>query len=237
LFLQYIKGFVLLLFRKRKKSINSKKFIPKLVGLVALILVLFVSSRPALAQGGQKVIQLSGVVVGVDSTTGVPGVHIYVPKAGRGVTSNQYGYFSMPVLVGDSVVISSVGYKRQHLIISGQAGTNQTVIIELQEDTTILPDVVIYPFPPEQLFKEAILAMNVPYGDGFRTGNAGLSDETLAEMFAAMPMDASMNYNYYINQQFKYSGDRFGPRPNPLLNPFAWAQFIKSIKRGDYKRK
>ncbi len=29
--------------------------------------------------------------------SGVPGVHVYVPKAGRGTTSNNVGFFSMAV--------------------------------------------------------------------------------------------------------------------------------------------
>ena len=39
------------------------------------------------SQGQNKIIQLSGVVVGKDSISGVGGVHIYVPAAGRGTTS------------------------------------------------------------------------------------------------------------------------------------------------------
>ena len=61
----------------------------------------------------KRVIQLSGVVLEEDSVSGVPvpGVHIYVPKAGRGTTTNGMGFFSMPVLEGDEIIISAVGYR------------------------------------------------------------------------------------------------------------------------------
>ena len=65
----------------------------------------------------KKVIQFSGVVVEKDSTVGIPGVHIYVPGKRRGTAANYYGYFSFPVLVGDTVLFSAVGYHKKQFII------------------------------------------------------------------------------------------------------------------------
>jgi hypothetical protein len=51
------------------------------------------------------------------------------------------------------------------------------------------------------------------------------------------PMDASMNYNNYIENQTSklyYFGQQ---QPFNFLNPFAWAKFIKAWKDGDFKRK
>lgn len=189
------------------------------------------------AQGNNAVIQFSGVVVGEDSTSGVPGVHIYVPKAGRGTTSNRYGYFSMPVLSGDSIIISAIGYSRQHFIIPSGQGESLTVVVELTEDTTYLPTVEIFPYPTEALFKEAILALELP--EQIDKGSPNMGEDVLARMFRDMPMDGSMNHSYYMEQQFhqmhnKYSNPYYN---NPLLNPLNWAKFIKSIKNGDLKKK
>ncbi|CAA9281260.1 MAG: hypothetical protein AVDCRST_MAG95-3325, partial [uncultured Adhaeribacter sp.] len=63
----------------------------------------------AAAQGRAAVVQFSGIVASGDSLYGVPGVTVYVPKAGRGTATNEYGYFSMPVLAGDSVVVRALG--------------------------------------------------------------------------------------------------------------------------------
>ena len=189
------------------------------------------------AQGGNPVIQFSGIIVGEDSTSGVPGVHVYVPKAGRGTTSNQYGYFSMPVLKGDSIVISTIGYTRQHYIVPGDEGESITVVVELTADTTFLPIVEIFPYPTEELFKEAILALELPEQLGKDSPNMG--EDVLARMFRDMPMDGSMNHSYYMNQQFHQMHNRFS-NPyynNPLLNPLNWAKVIKSIKNGDLKKK
>src|SRR5215218_9108602 len=89
----------------------------------------------ARAQGKPQVIQFSGLVTSGDSLYGVPGVTVYVPKAGRGTVTNDYGYFSMAVLAGDSVVIRAVGY--QHLTVKIPKNYNKqsySVILELKED-------------------------------------------------------------------------------------------------------
>lgn len=193
-------------------------------------------SGEALAQGRPNVIQLSGLVLGEDSTSALVGANVYVPTAGRGTSTNQYGYFSLPVLPGDSVVFSTVGYKRQYYLVPENQKESLTVIVELDTDTTFLPAVEVFPYPTEEIFKEAILALKLPDEGQYANMRENLAEDLLARMFEAMPMDGSMNHRYFMNQQF----DRVqyaGPRPNPLLNPFAWAEFIKSIKRGDLKKK
>lgn len=211
---------------------NIKKLIPFL--LFATVILMLVSEQ---AEAQRRVIQFSGVVVGEDSTSGVPGVHIYVPKAGRGTTSNMYGYFSMPALVGDSVVIQAMGYKNQHYTIPGDQGESITVVVELMTDTTYLPTLEIFPYPTEQMFKEAILALKLP--DPVDENSPNLGPEVLAQMAREIPMDGAMNHSYYMEQQFFREHNRYtNPRyNNPLLNPINWAKFIKSIKRGDFKQK
>jgi hypothetical protein len=207
------------------------------LGIVLLVAVLFIG-EDAFAQGRDlQIIQFSGVVLRPDSTGGVLGVHVYVPKAGRGTTTNQFGYFSMPTLVGDSVVISAVGFQKQHYKIPGNQGENITVIIPLEEDTIMLPEIEVFPYPTEELLKEAILAMRLPNAADYDAINQNLNEQVMAEMFRTMPMDGSQNYKYYMNQRLTYMNDGIGPRYNPLFNPFAWGEFFKSLKRGDLKRK
>lgn len=191
----------------------------------------------AYSQGKRQVIQFSGVVVGEDSTSGVPGVHIYVPKAGRGTTTNGYGYFSMPVLANDSVVVSAIGYQKQYFIIPETERQGITVAIELLSDTTYLPTVEIFPYPTEEHFKEAVLAMQLPDEGNYSRIRENMNEEVLARMFRDLPMDGSANYKHNMEQQFFNTHRRGGVVMNPLLDPFAWSNFIKSIKRGDFKKK
>jgi hypothetical protein len=183
------------------------------------------------SQSHKRVIQLSGVVISMDSTEGpLPGVHVYVPKAGRGTTTNRAGFFSMPVLVGDSVVISSVGYVRRSYIVPDHPSDFLTIVIEMAQDVTMLKDLVISQFPTEEVFKQAILALNVPLDDrGIDQRN--LNAELLALMLKTTPMDGAANYRYYINQYAGSVQDKFQPRMNPFLNPFNWARFFRDLKK------
>src|SRR5690606_14981895 len=108
---------------------------------ISILILVFGTIVPGNAQQKKRVIQLSGVVLEEDSVSGapVPGVHIYVPKAGRGTTTNGMGFFSMPVLEGDEVVISAVGYDRQNVTVETDWPEFQTIIITLTQDTTFLP--------------------------------------------------------------------------------------------------
>ena len=212
---------------------SGKHIFSLLIILGALILF---TNGDAMAQGRQAV-QVSGGIIGSDSTSGVPGVHIYSPRSGRGTTSNEYGYFSYPFVSNDSIIVSAVGYQKYSFLVPRDQGDNITVIIELREDTTYLPAVEVFPFPTEKLFKEAILAMQLPNEEGYKSMRQNLDDDLLARMARDMPMDGSMNYKYYQNQQFNNMNNKYGMYTIPLLNPFAWANFIKSIKRGDFKKK
>jgi hypothetical protein len=178
-------------------------------------------------QSQKRIIQLSGVTIAKDSIM-VPGVHIYVPKAGRGTVSTSMGYFSLAVLPGDSVVISSVGFKRQSMIVPNSISDFVTIVVEMVEDVTYLQEVKIMAFPTEEVFKEAVLALNIPMETGLNQRN--LNAELLALMMRSTAMDGNLNYRYYIDQYANSVNDKYQPRTNPFLNPFNWAKFFKQLK-------
>lgn len=200
---------------------------------VFLLAVVVGATLPAAHSHGQgarrHLIQLSGIVLGEDSTMGLPGVHVYVPKAGRGTSTNPTGFFSTPVLAGDSIVISSVGYIRQSYIVP--ENTNEdflTIVVEMTADNTLLREVTILPFPTEEVFKQAVLALNVPMDNGIDRRN--LNAELMALMMRTTPMDGNLNYRYYMEQ---YNRDIYNKQmgvTNPFLNPFNWVRFFRDLK-------
>src|SRR5882757_9025333 len=197
------------------------------VYLLALVVTVWgmAMTSEAQAQNRRKVIQLSGIVLGEDSVSGIPGVHVYVPKAGRGTTTNNVGFFSMPVLVGDSVVISAVGYIRRSMIVPNYPDEFMTVVIEMTEDNTVLKDVTILPFPTEEVFKQAVLALNIPTNDN-GIDKRNLNAELMALMMRSTPMDGNLNYKYYMDQYNQSLYDKSAVRTNPFTNPFNWARFF-----------
>src|SRR5688572_25925555 len=180
------------------KRFFVKRLVERATIAVALILLFILAAGHVQAQHKKRVIQLSGVILGEDSVSGLPGVHIYVPKAGRGTTSNAVGFFSMPVLTGDSIVVSYVGYEHQYYKVPADAPEYQTVIVPLVQDTTYLKEVVVYDFPTEEVFKEAVLALNVQVDPNERIDQKNLNRELLALMLKTTPMDGYQNQRYYL---------------------------------------
>ncbi len=203
--------------------------------IIALfLLITSIQGSNAFAQFGskkEKIVQFSGIVIG-ENNLQLPGVHIYVPKSGRGTTSNVYGYFSMPVIVGDSIVFSSVGYEKFSVIIP-DGRERIRAQIKLTVDITYLENVDISPFLSEENFKQAILALELPNEEDLIAQR--LDGASMAYMIQNTPYDGALNARYYLNQQIYYQQDKYMPRSNPLLNPFAWAQFFKSIKKDKNK--
>jgi CarboxypepD_reg-like domain len=221
-----------------KSRITTIGKVQGLVFVASLLLLLVGAIFPGNAQTKKRVIQLSGVVLEEDSVSGVPvpGVHIYVPKAGRGTTTNGMGFFSMPVLEGDEIVVSAVGYDRQNVTVASDWPEYQTIIITLTQDTTFLPEVVIFPFPTEEVFKQAVLAMNMPL-DNNGIDKRNFNEELLALMIKTTPMDGYQNQRYYLDQWANSATNKFQPVTNPFLNVFNWAKFFSSLKESDKKKK
>jgi len=196
----------------------------------ALLLAFIICWAPSsLKAQSQKIIQLTGVVLAADGSTELPGIHVYVPAYGRGTTTNAYGYFSMPALVGDQVVISSIGFVKQQFVVPDTQNGRVNVIFQLETDTVYLENIDITPYLSEKMFKQVLLTMNLPEQN--ETIGNRLDGNTLAEMSRNMPYDAGLNASYYFNQQQYYMQDSYGPRSNPFLNPFNWAKFIKSLNK------
>lgn len=197
-----------------------------------LLTVFLIVGHIILAQETEKnVIQFTGVIFGADSTSVVPGTHVYIPASGRGTTSNPYGFFSLPVLEGDSVIFSAVGYKRAYYIIPQHDGESSLrVVISLQDDVTFLEEVEIRPYPTETMFKEALITMELPEQKKFLNIYQWLNSQEVMQAYMRIPA-SNANHQYYMQLQRQAYINRYSPPQNQLLNPFAWSNFLKSLKR------
>ena len=205
----------------------------KSVILSVLIIAFAAITQEAFSQKERRIIQLSGIVLGIDDkdiATQLPGVTIYVPKAGRGTHTNEVGFFSMPVLVGDSIIISYVGYERQSYKVPDHPSEYLTLVIQMRPDVTYLEPAIILPFPTEEVFKEAVLALNIPTDDQ-SIDRKNINAELLALMLKTTPMDGPGNQRYYLSQMAASQGTQYAPVTNPLFNPFNWAKFFRSLKQ------
>ncbi|WP_273213082.1 carboxypeptidase-like regulatory domain-containing protein [Runella zeae] len=220
----------------QQKNIYSFLFLLLLcMGLVV------VSSDETQAQGQVKSIMFTGRVVGVKGTQTLSKAYIFIPRAGRGTLADEGGYFALPVFPGDSVVFSYLGYQKQyHVIPRRHMEESYSAIILMKEDIKTLAEVKVYPYATEEEFKKAIIAMKLP--DEFERENLekNTRQELLMQMAAATPMSAASNYRSFMDQQIfgrENAANRSFTTAFPFLNPFAWANFLKSVKNGDLKKK
>jgi hypothetical protein len=193
------------------------------------------------AQGEQKAIIFSGIVVGGKASDRLPGAAIYIPKAGRATLAQSDGSFTIAVFPGDSIVYSYLGYKKQyHKIPRNYNSDTYSAIVAMQEDVTLLSEVKIYPYATEEEFKKAFLALKLPDQADRDALARSTNIDYINRMAATMPNNAQTNYRYTMDQQLfgrEAAGNKNFATSFPFLNPFAWAKFVKSVKNGDLKQK
>jgi len=220
-----------------------------MVKQLLLLVLLCGLALPVLAQKQPKPLQFSGMTVTEDSLGILPYVTVLVKNRYKGTISDQHGFFSFVALTGDTVQFSAIGYRNNYFIVPESDRNLFSVLMPLEKDTIELPMAVIYPWPSKEAFKEAFLALQVD-DDMYDRARKNLEGQLLAEISQKMTMDGSENQKLFMQKmiaQTYYAGgqqnfQQFGgpggiPIPSSLLNPFAWAEFVKAVKRGDFKKK
>jgi hypothetical protein len=181
-------------------------------------------------------IQFSGVIVDGDNLKPIPFTNIIIKNSYRGTMSDYYGFFSIVAQKNDTILFSSVGYKRAEYVIPDSLDEDRYSLIQmLFSDTIVLRETVIYPWPTREQFRDAFLNLRVP-DDDYDRAMKNLALAELRERGKHMPMDGSMNFRNSMqqHQQRLYYAGQFPP--NNLLNPLAWSEFIRAWKNGDFKR-
>jgi hypothetical protein len=205
--------------------------------LVFLLLTISGSAICQTQNDDNDLIQFSGIIITGDSLNPVPFASIIVKNTQRGTTSDYYGYFSFVAKPLDTIVFSSIGFKRSSFVVPDSLNDSRYSLIQmLQNDTILLDEAIVYPWPTQEQFKTAFLNLDIP-DDDLEIARKNLSDEQMSARFEAMPMNGSMNFRLQMQQrtnQIYYAGQYV---PNNLLNPIAWAKFVEAWKRGDFKRK
>lgn len=191
------------------------------------------------AKPKKKLLQLSGkvVVFEADSLRGLPFASVIVRSRKTGAVTDYYGFFTLVASPGDVVEFVSLGYKdAQYIIPDTLKATHYSIVQVMRRDTIQLPTATVYSWPTPDEFKAAFLKLNVPNDDLTRAQKNMAADE-MRELVKGLSMDAQDNYLYSMQQQYQrmqYIGQY---PPNNLLNPFAWAKFIKDLKAGKLKVK
>ncbi len=169
---------------------------------------------PALAQG-QKIYQLSGLVISENGQEPIPFVTVQINSSRRGAIGNDEGFYSIPVTRFDTIFFTHVGYHRSMLIVENYLREyrreNATYIYAIHymlEDTLTLPEVMIFPYDTPEELRTAIINMEAQ-GSPEAIARANLSPEVIDAIIQTLPIDGEerlligreMYYEYYQSRQ------------------------------------
>ncbi len=209
------------------------------------IIIIFILLFPGLRQAAmaqesgddERIIQFSGVVIDADSLNPVPFTSIIIKNTKRGTLCDYYGYFSFVAMKLDTIVFSSMGYKKSLFVIPDTITQKRYSLIQvMNSDTIMLSPTLIYPWPTVEQFKKAFVELDVP-DDDIAIAQKNMDKYDMKVRISSYQMDGSMNYTNYMDtrtSKLYYIGQTV---PISIFNPFAWAQFIKAWKEGKFKKK
>jgi len=183
----------------------------------------------------KKLIQFSGVLVSGDSLQPIPYASIMIKNSYHGTISDFYGFFSFVANEGDVIEFSAIGFKSATYTIPDTLKESKCSLIQvLLSDTVYLKQMVVFPWPTREQFRQAFMSLNVP-DDDLARAQKNLSPQMMLYLAKNVKMDGSMNQKNYMqqmNSKLYYAGQF---PPNNLLNPLAWSKFVKAWQNGDLK--
>ncbi len=190
-------------------------------------------------QDSIKVVQFSGLVVtdqGGDVVP-LPYTNIGVKGTSRGTVSEINGFFSLVGKVGEVIVFSHIGYQTTEFVIPDTIRSNMYSFIQIMsQDSVLLPEAVIYPWPSREFFDIEFLAIDVS-NEMQERAKENLAANALASIRYSVPGDGFEAGNIYMRDQAAASYYEGQFRPQKIFDLAAWAKFVQAWKRGDFKRK
>lgn len=184
-----------------------------------------------------SVVQLYGVVMTADSLQALPSVSVMVKGQNRGTVTNSQGVFSIVVIKGDAIEFTSVGFKPKTILVPKNMDGNQFSVLQLMvTDTVFLAATIIRSRPSREQFERDFINTKVP-DDNLEIARQNNDESRRRSLMAILPRDGKEAASNYMSKQaakYYYSGQA---APQNIFNPFAWADFIKAWKRGDFKNK
>ena len=179
-------------------------------------------------------IQLSGFTIDNETFEPVPYIYVYSKSRRKGVLADAYGFFSIVVSLGDTVLFKAITYEQSEYIVPTSVDDLQVTHFQpMISSINELDEAIVRPYATKEQLAYAMVYEDIP-DDDLRRAQKNLDNE-LMRMKGLTLTDAGLNYRWamqqHINQTY-YNGQL---PPNNLLNPMAWASFFKMLKDGGFK--
>ncbi|TAL63730.1 MAG: carboxypeptidase regulatory-like domain-containing protein [Bacteroidetes bacterium] len=183
----------------------------------------------------ERFVQVSGIITD-EFYRPVSGVVVVSRKLHRGSVSERTGIYSITSTPGDTIFFRALGFKRYHTIIPPDFEERHCEVdIALEVDTIAIEEVTILPW---KSYNEFIKDMTKEHpvdpiienmNDNIASIYVAIANQTNAKISGAS------GFKYAMEQNFSAMSTKNQYPVNNLLNPFAWAKFIKGVKNGLFK--
>lgn len=204
-----------------------------LLAVVAICFNLFAQKKNDKTQKN-NLVQISGRLTN-ELLQPLPYAHILVLNNYKGAITDKDGKYSFVVEVHDTIMYSTVGYKRKIITIPDTLKEPfYNPEIRLDVDTFTIREVVIYPWKTYEEFKEAFLNLKLPDDDIERARKNIALIKT--QIILDETPNARENFNYILEQQYRETFNQGMYPTYSIFNAFAWVKFFEALKRGDFKK-
>ena len=179
-------------------------------------------------------VQVSGLIVDLDSSHAIPFVTVRIKRAKTGTISDYNGFFTIMAKPGDTLLFTSVGYKSGLFFVPEQPEEARIYIQKsLKRDTIKLKEVTVLPFSKEG-FERAFMELKLDDED-YDRAMRNLNEQEMALIAENLPLSPGVGFKNVMaerNYQMYYAG---GVPPANILNPVAWYKFFDALKKGKFK--
>lgn len=182
-----------------------------------------------------KFVLIHGKVLDQVTNKGMPFVGITAQSIQKGVTTNEKGNFSIMCYTKDTLRFSFIGYKSRQIPIHTDSAKSMYVQVYMKEDTILLNEKTIYPWPSKEQFKEAFLNTNLPPSEQ-QIAMKNLDQNILnGKMNAYQAPLYETNYNRFIDKMKIQREARW--KVSPFQDMFTIGVPFKGIKNLITKKK
>ncbi len=190
-----------------------------------ILLPLLLASVMLYGQRTSNPVLLTGVVMEADQHVPLPYVNIQLNQTMYGTASDSNGYFSIFVNPGDTLRFSSVGYRTAYFVMPYTITENRYSLIQLmRREAIMLEEVIVFPWPTLDQFKEAFLDAEVPLTQQDIVNEVQRDVQKDVKKFELDEYQADQ-----LRYQRLYEMNEIFP-PNNFLNPMRWSNFVRSVR-------
>ena len=174
----------------------------------------------------QHQIPFSGIVL--DYQTLDPISHVLIRNASQSthVLSDTLGTFYLLANVGDSIYFEDSRYRDVVLYVPVVMDAKPYGLVQLLvPDMVVLEEVIVTPFPSEEVFLQSIVSYIPPA----RKEDAYQVKREIMEQIRDLYTEDQFYYKMWSYRRFyELTGEI---PPNDFINPIAWTNFIQAMKQ------